>query len=106
MKILVTDYARKDLEIERQILSSLNASLVAAKTGAEDELVGLAVDMDGIFTNWRHVTGKVIANAPKFLAIIRYGVGLDNIDVRYATEMGLSSRMFLTIASRRFRITR
>jgi D-3-phosphoglycerate dehydrogenase len=89
MKLLVTDFAWKDLEIERQILSSLKATLVAAKSGDENELAHLATDVEGIFTNWKHVSRKVIENAPQCKAIIRYGVGLDNIDVRFATESGI-----------------
>ena len=42
MKILVTDYAWRDLEIERNLFAPLSAQLVAAKTGEEDELVDLA----------------------------------------------------------------
>jgi D-3-phosphoglycerate dehydrogenase len=89
MKIMVTDYAWEDLEIERKILSTINATLVPANRGTEDELVELAAGVHGIFTNWKPVTKKVIAHAPKCKAIIRYGVGLDNIDVQYATEMGI-----------------
>jgi len=89
MKIMVTDYAWEDLEIERKILSTINASLVTAHSGTEDELVELAAGVDGIFTNWKPVTRKIIANARKCKAIVRYGVGLDNIDVQYATEMGI-----------------
>jgi D-3-phosphoglycerate dehydrogenase / 2-oxoglutarate reductase len=89
MKVLVTDYAWNDLEIERQALAAVSASIVAAKTGEEDELIQLAVEADGIFTNWKPVTRKVIANAPKCRVIVRYGVGLDNIAVQYATELGI-----------------
>ena len=76
MKVLVTDYAWKDLEIERKTLSAVSATIVAAEIGDEDELIQLAVEADGILTNWKQVTRKVIANAPKCRAIVRYGVGL------------------------------
>lgn len=89
MNILVTDCAWKDLEIERQILAPLNATLVAAKTGEEDELAELADGVEGILTNWKRVSRKVIESAPGCKAIIRYGVGLDNIDVQFATESGI-----------------
>jgi D-3-phosphoglycerate dehydrogenase len=89
MKILVTDFPWKDLEIERQILSSLDATLVAAQSGEEEELIQLAADVEGIFTNWKRVSKRVIASAPSCKAIIRYGVGLDNIDVQFATESGI-----------------
>jgi len=89
MKILVTDFAWNDLQIEQQMLSPLNATLVAAKTGEEDELVQLAADVQGIFTNWKRVSRRVIENAPSCKAIVRYGVGLDNIDVPFATDSGI-----------------
>jgi hypothetical protein len=76
MRILVTDYAWEDLEIEREILHRIGATLVAAETGSEEELVNLSPGVDGIFTNWKRVTQKVIANASNCKAIARYGVGL------------------------------
>jgi D-3-phosphoglycerate dehydrogenase len=87
--ILVTDYAWEDLEIERTILQRIGATLVPAKEGSENELIGLAKHVDGILTNWKSVTQRVIENAGKCKAIGRYGVGLDNIDVRCATAAGI-----------------
>jgi D-3-phosphoglycerate dehydrogenase len=89
MKILVTDYAWDDLKIEEKILDNVGAGLVAAQSGSEEELVNLAPLASGILTNWKKVTERVISNAPKCIAIGRYGVGLDNIDVQYATKMGI-----------------
>jgi D-3-phosphoglycerate dehydrogenase len=89
MKVLVTDYAWKSLRLEQEILERVGASLVVAKTGSEDEFVQLAADVDGILTCWKRVSEKVIRNAPRCQAIARYGIGLDNIDVEYATKMGI-----------------
>jgi D-3-phosphoglycerate dehydrogenase / 2-oxoglutarate reductase len=88
-RILVTDYAWNNLDREKQILDTANASLVVAPTGNDDELVALATDVDGILTCWKPVTEKVIRNAPRCQAISRYGVGLDNIDVAFSTRMGI-----------------
>ena len=89
MKVLVTDFAWKDLEIERRILAPIHAELLAAQTGVEDELSELAADARGILTNWKKVTRRVIEASPGCQAIVRYGVGLDNIDVKFATESGI-----------------
>jgi len=89
MNILVTDYAWNDLEIEQTILHRIGATLITAKEGSEDELGALVEDVDGILTNWKPVTQRVIENAAKCKVIGRYGVGLDNIDVRYATTAGI-----------------
>lgn len=88
-KILITDYAWKSLEPEQEILRSAGASLIVAQTGLEDELADLAADADGILTNWKPVTAKTIRQAPKCVSIGRYGIGLDNIDVACATELGI-----------------
>jgi D-3-phosphoglycerate dehydrogenase / 2-oxoglutarate reductase len=85
----VTDYAWEDLEIERRILLEVGATLVAAESGSEEELVDLSPIADGILTNWKKVTQRVIGNATKCKVIGRYGVGLDNIDVQFATKMGI-----------------
>lgn len=89
MKVLITDYAWKSLEPEKKILAGVGAALVVASTGAEEELARLAVDVDGILTCWKPVTEKVIRNAALCKAIGRYGIGLDNINIACATELGI-----------------
>ena len=89
-KILVTDYAWADLDIEREILSPIDVELVDAPDGEEDTLAGLADGVCGILTCWAQTTRKVIEAAiPDLEVIVRYGVGLDNIDVAFATEQGI-----------------
>jgi D-3-phosphoglycerate dehydrogenase len=88
-RVLISDYAWKDLEIERAILSRVDANLLVSQTGAEDELTALAPAADGILTCWKAVTARVIQAAPECVAIGRYGIGLDNIDVAEATRHGI-----------------
>ena len=87
-KVLISDYAWKDLEIEKAILARADAGLVVSQTGAEDELAALAIDADGILTCWKHVTTKVVRAARQCVAIGRYGIGLDNIDVARSHPAG------------------
>lgn len=87
--VLVTDYAWPSLDPERRILAGMGVEIVAAETGEEDELVELAPRADALLTNWKPVTARVLAHAPRCLTVARYGVGLDNIDVAAATELGI-----------------
>jgi D-3-phosphoglycerate dehydrogenase len=89
MKVLITDYAWPSLDVEREILGPIGAELITAETGEEDELVGLAGDADAILTCWKRVTPAVLDAAPRCRAVGRYGVGLDNIAVDHATELGI-----------------
>jgi D-3-phosphoglycerate dehydrogenase len=74
------------LEIERAILAEIDAELVVAPTGDLATLVGLAGDVDAIMTNWAKVPKDVIAASPKLRIVSRLGIGLDNIDVAFATS--------------------
>lgn len=88
-RVLITDYAWNSLDRERKVLAKVGATLVSAKTGDEDELAMLAANVEGILTCWKRVSQRVIQNAPRCVAIARYGIGLDNIDVSFATQSGI-----------------
>jgi len=88
-RVLVTDYAWPSLDIERRILGDVGAELVVAETGEADELVALAAGVDAILTNWKRVPPEALDAAPGCLLVSRYGVGLDNIPVDHATELGI-----------------
>ncbi len=89
LRVLITDYAWESLEPEREILRATGAELVVATTGEEEELISLAGNVDAILTCWKAVTRRVIEQARACQIVGRYGIGLDNIDVSYATESGI-----------------
>ncbi|MEX0675475.1 MAG: C-terminal binding protein [Pirellulales bacterium] len=88
-KVLLTDYAWPDLDIERRTLAQVDAELVVAPDGDLPTLVALAADADAIMTNWANVPAPVIDAAPKCKIVARLGIGLDNIDVAAATRRGM-----------------
>lgn len=87
--VLVTDYAWPTLDIEREILAAVGADLLVAETGEEEELVTLAPQANAILTNWKRVPSASLDSAPDCLVVSRFGVGLDNIPVARATELGM-----------------
>ena len=90
IKVLVTDYAWSTLEPERDILSSIGADLIVAEDESETTFVKHAPNVDAILTNWARVSTHVIESAIKCQVIVRYGIGLDNIDVETATRLGIT----------------
>lgn len=88
-KVLLTDYAWPDLDIERQTLAGSGAELVVASATDPESLARQAADVDAIMTNWAKVPGSVLRVAPKCRIVSRLGIGLDNIDVAAATELGM-----------------
>lgn len=87
--VLVTDYGWPSLDIEREVLADAGAVLVVAETGEPNELVALAQDADAILTNWKRVPEQALDAASRCLLVSRYGVGVDNIPVDHATELGI-----------------
>ena len=89
-KVLVTDYVWPSVEPERAVLAKAGAELVVAPDGSEETLTDLARSADGILTCFAKVTDRVVRAAEKCVVIGRYGVGVDNIAVDTATELGIA----------------
>ena len=88
-KVLITDYVWPDLGAEREILEAAGVELVVAPDGSEETLASLATDVDAIMFCFASVTGKVLQSAPKCVVASRYGIGVDNVDIKTATELGI-----------------
>ncbi|MEM7802925.1 MAG: C-terminal binding protein [Chloroflexota bacterium] len=90
-KVLVTDYAWPSLEIEKDIIGAAGGELVVAENGESNELMELAKahSIAAIMTNWKIVSGELLEACPECKVITRFGVGIDNIAVAKATELGI-----------------
>jgi D-3-phosphoglycerate dehydrogenase len=87
--VLVTDYAWPSLEIEREVLARVDADLLVAEGQDPDELTVLAPQADAILTNWRRIPPEALDAAARCLVVSRFGIGVDNIPVDRATELGI-----------------
>ena len=89
-KVLITDHVWPSTDPERAVLEAGGASVVVAPDGEESTLVELARDTDAIMTCFAHVTENVVRAAKQCVVIGRFGVGVDNIAVGTATELGIA----------------
>ena len=88
-RVLVTDYVWPNLDVERSVLAAIGAELVVAEGGEEEELRSLARGVDAILTCFKRVSRETLLAADRCRLVSRYGVGVDNIDVSTATELGI-----------------
>jgi D-3-phosphoglycerate dehydrogenase len=56
---------------------------------SEDELVAAVAEADLILMCYTPITGRVIAAAPRLKGIVKYGVGIDAIDIPAARARGI-----------------
>ena len=88
-RVLLTDRAWPDALVEQKVLAEVGAELEEAPASDEQTLIALAADVDAIAANWAKVTEAVIRAAKKCRIIARLGIGIDNIAVNVASELGI-----------------
>ncbi len=88
-KVAVTDYAFPSLEIEEEILRPLGCSVVGAQCRTAEDLKRLVADADYVITQFARVDADVIGAMEKARVIVRYGIGVDNVDLQAAAKRGI-----------------
>jgi len=88
-KVIVTDAEYASLEPEKAALSKLNVELVKMQCRTEDDVIRNCRDADALLTQYAPITRRVMENLKKVKIIARYGIGVDNVDLKAATEKGI-----------------
>lgn len=88
-KVVVTDWTFPDLSVEERILKAHGVELVARSCKSEAELIDLCADADAVVTQFARVNANVVSAMRKARAIVRYGIGVDNVDVEVARARGI-----------------
>jgi D-3-phosphoglycerate dehydrogenase len=88
-KIVVTDSTFPRLDSERAVAARFGASLEEARCTSAAEVVSAAAGADVLLVQFAQVTEAAIEAMAPNSAIVRYGLGLDNIDLKAARRRGI-----------------
>ncbi|MEX0332385.1 MAG: C-terminal binding protein [Puniceicoccaceae bacterium] len=89
MKTVITRNSFADHVHEKAAMDSIGATLSVGPWDTVDEIVQHAKDADGIFVQFSPFTKALIDQLENCKAIIRYGIGYDNVDLEAATAKGI-----------------
>ena len=89
MKIYVTDCDHADMNIEKKIFEEAGLSFEHCKAVTEDEVIRSCPDGEIFLVQYAHITEKVMENIPSLKLIVRYGVGVDTVDLEAAARHGI-----------------
>jgi len=89
MKVVVTDYTFPSLDIEEGILRPEQFELVSGQCKTAETLIPLVSDADAVITQFAPVKADVIAAMSRARVIVRYGIGVDNVDLDAARSRGI-----------------
>jgi D-3-phosphoglycerate dehydrogenase len=89
MKIVITDHRFPNIDQETRAVNDAGWNLVVGQAATEDELVTLCRDADGVLAGRAPINKKVIVEMKRCRIIVRYGIGVETIDVATASARGI-----------------
>lgn len=87
--VLVTDSTFDRLDIEQAILEPLGCSIDSRQCKTPAQLIEIVPQADFVITQFAPLNSEVIDAMGRARLIVRYGVGVDNVDLEAARRRGI-----------------
>jgi D-3-phosphoglycerate dehydrogenase / 2-oxoglutarate reductase len=88
--IAITDSPFPSLDPAKNELARLDPEYRMAKSPAADDILAVARDADAILVTYAKLPGDLLRQLTRCKAIGRFGLGVDNIDLPAAKELGIA----------------
>src|SRR5437870_7660645 len=88
--IAVTDSPFPSLDPARAALARIDPELRMAKSPSAEDILAVARDADAILVTYAKLPADLLRQLTRCKAIGRFGLGVDNIDVKAASELGIT----------------
>lgn len=86
--VVVSDQVFPSVDLERKLLSEIDAELEVA-SGDRDEVLATAAGADAVLNTYMAWDADAIGRLDRCKIIARYGIGIDNVDLDVAREAGI-----------------
>ena len=90
--VVVTDWGFPSLDPERAAFEGRGIELRAYQCHTEEEVLAVVADADVVMAQWAPLRKRAIEAMSRCRGIVRYGIGLDNIDLEAAAARGIPVR--------------
>src|SRR4051794_12558541 len=87
--VVITDCDHPDVEPERAVFAEAGVQFRLERCASAEDVIDTAADADGIIVQYAPVGGEVLDALERCRGVVRYGVGVDTIDVDAATRRGV-----------------
>jgi len=88
--IAVTDSPFPSLDPAKAALARLDPDIRMAKSPAAEDILAVARDADAVLVTYARLPGELLRQLKRCKAIGRFGLGVDNIDLVTAKELGIA----------------
>ena len=87
--VVITDCDHGDVDPERAVLDGHDVELRVLACRTPEEVAAQAGGADVLINQYVPITAAVLDALPRCRLVVRYGVGVDNVDLQAATERGV-----------------
>jgi D-3-phosphoglycerate dehydrogenase / 2-oxoglutarate reductase len=87
--VVITDCDHGTIAPEEAVLQAAGVEYRLHQAKTEDDVIAVARDADAIILQYAPITGRVLDGLPRCRVAVRYGVGVDTVDLTAATERGV-----------------
>lgn len=88
-RVVVTDHSFDPLDVEESILAPLGCVIDSRQCRTVEDLIPVVSEADAVITQFAPVNAEAIAAMRRARVIVRYGIGVDNVDLDAARERGV-----------------
>ena len=89
-RVAVSDYVFPDLEPENEVLNPLGAEIICKQCQSVNDLISITKDADALLNCYFKPVGEeLFQSSPNLKVVVRYGIGVDSIDINAATCHGI-----------------
>lgn len=88
-KVVIVDHREEGFELEKKVFALEDVELSICLPMNEDELIESVKDAYVLIFTSSRINEKVIRHLVNCKLLIRYGIGLDNVDIKVASEKGI-----------------
>lgn len=87
--VAITDLDHADIKLEQEVLWKHDIDPVWLNCKTEDDLIEQCKGYKSLINQYAPFTEKVFEGLPDLKVIVRFGVGVDNVDLQAATKHGV-----------------
>jgi D-3-phosphoglycerate dehydrogenase len=91
LKAIISDHTFPSLDLQQNVIhdAGLELEAITPICKTEDDVIRTCGDAEALLVQWAPITKRVMQQLPKLKGIVRYGVGVNNLDLDGARDLGI-----------------
>src|ERR1700761_677950 len=91
MRAVISDHLFPSIDLQKQVFDGSGFELVEVQPGCktEEDVIGQCAGAEVLLVQWAPITRHVLESLLGLRGVVRYGIGVNNIDLDAARDLGI-----------------